>query len=250
MSTSISCPRTRMRNRSPPIRRQPRVEPHLAVEVAQAAEAGDEREPCAAAGCDVDAVGRVPVGVGQVHGARVEEVAERGLGVADGGGHDALDARRERRVPGRQRVVVVERPPGLVLAEDAVDEVGGEHDVSLLDHLTAVELERMAVAQQRIVLGGRGGEVPGLAVEEVVVLEDDPELFVARDVHQLGGARHASTSSSPGRWRAPAARGRQRPGRSATRPRGRRPRGSRAPSGSCRRCCRRPWCTRPGRSRR
>ena len=58
-----------------PFVREPRVEAEVAVEVAQAAEAGDEREPGAAAGGDVDAVGRVAVRVEQVDGAGVDEVA-------------------------------------------------------------------------------------------------------------------------------------------------------------------------------
>ena len=71
------------------------------------------------------------------------------------------------------------------------DEVGGEHDVGLLDHLVAVELERVEVQQQRVLLARRALEVPALALEEALVLEHDPERLVARHVHALGGAAPA-----------------------------------------------------------
>ena len=63
--------------------REAGAEAHVAVGVAQAAEAGHEREPGAAAGGDVDAVRGVAVEVGQVDRAGVEEVLERRVGVAD-----------------------------------------------------------------------------------------------------------------------------------------------------------------------
>ena len=63
------------------------------------------------------------------------------------------------------------------------DEVRGEHHVRLLDHLVAVELERVVVEQQRIAVLGRVVEVPALALEEALVLEDDAELVVARHIH-------------------------------------------------------------------
>ena len=142
----------------------------------------------------MDAVCGVAVRVEQVDRARVLEVAQRGLGVADRGGDHALDAGRERGVAGGQRVVVVERPPRLLLAEVVLHEVGGEHDVGLLDHLVAVELERVVVQQQRVLLRRRPREVPAFAIEEVLVLQDDAELLVARDVHVLGGTPPARRS--------------------------------------------------------
>jgi len=67
------------------------------------------------------------------------------------------------------------------------DEVGREHDVGLLDHLVAVELARVVVQQQGEPIDRRRVEVPALALEEVLVLQDDAELLVPGHVHELCG---------------------------------------------------------------
>src|SRR4051812_7702131 len=100
-----------------PAGRQARAEAELSVEVAPAAEPGDDREPGESARGDVDAVGGVAVRVGQVDGAGALEVLERGVRVADLGRDHALDAGGQRRVAGGQRVVVVERAADLVGVE-------------------------------------------------------------------------------------------------------------------------------------
>ena len=87
---------------------EPRVEAQPAVVVAHAAEPVDERAPHAAGGGDVQAVDGVAVEVGEVDEQGVEEVVEGRLVVADLGRDDRLHDRRERRVAGRDRVVVLE----------------------------------------------------------------------------------------------------------------------------------------------
>jgi hypothetical protein len=91
-------------------------------------------------------------------------------------------------VAGRHRVAEVEGPALLVRAGVVAGEVGGQHDVRLLDDLVAVELERVEVEQERVLAGRRRREVPSLALEEAAVLEHDPEGRVAQDVHGGGGA--------------------------------------------------------------
>ena len=57
------------------------------------------------------------------------------------------------------------------------------------------------VEQQRVALHRRAFEVPPLSVEEVLALEHDAELVVARHVHELGRAAPAVDLSfgQPGR---------------------------------------------------
>jgi hypothetical protein len=115
MSTSISWPRTWTRKRRRVKSPGRRGEAHLAVRVAQAGEAGDQRQPGPASGGDVDAVRGVAVRVQEVDSRGLEEVVERRIRVADLRRHHALDRRREPRVVGREGVVVVERPPLLLV---------------------------------------------------------------------------------------------------------------------------------------
>jgi hypothetical protein len=63
----------------------------------------------------VDSGVGVAAQVEQVDRGGVVEVVERGVGVADLGGDHALHGRRQARVAGGERVVVVERPPLLLL---------------------------------------------------------------------------------------------------------------------------------------
>ena len=65
----------------------------------------------------MDAVAEVPGGVGHVHGRRVDEVLLGAAVVAGVGGRDGLDALRERRVTGGERVVVGEDAPPLLARE-------------------------------------------------------------------------------------------------------------------------------------
>ena len=70
--------------------------------------------PHAAARGDVHAVADVAADVGEVDEQRLAEVLDGGVVVADLGGDDRLDARREGRVAGGERVVVVEVAPLLL----------------------------------------------------------------------------------------------------------------------------------------
>jgi len=133
----------------------------------------------------VDAVGRIARHVGQVHQEREAEVRQRVLLIADLGGDDALDARRERRVAARDAVVVVVVGALLVGVELVAQEKHGENDVGLLDHLVAVNLERVVVQEEREVAGRGRLQVPHLAVEEAGVLGMDAAPLVVGHVHRV-----------------------------------------------------------------
>ena len=62
----------------------------------------------------------------------------------------------------------------------------GKDDVGLLEHLEAVDDQRVVVHEQGPELLGGQAEVPHLAVEEEVVLGVDVQPGVERDVHPLG----------------------------------------------------------------
>ena len=108
--------------------------------------------------------------------------------MADLGGDDRLHARRQRRVVGGDRVVVVEVAALLLTREALGAQVHREHHVGLLQHLEAVDHERVVVEQQGVVVGRRVLEVPRLALEEAGVLGVDAERLVVGDEHRLGGA--------------------------------------------------------------
>src|SRR5581483_3248307 len=62
----------------------------------------------------------------------------------------------------------------------------GQHEVGLLHHLPAVEVEIGVVEEQRVVVGGRVLEVPHVVGGEQRRLRVDAELGVVGDVHRLG----------------------------------------------------------------
>jgi hypothetical protein len=168
--------------------RQPGRDGQRAVTVAHASEPEHERLPHAARGGDVHAVGRISRHVGEIHEQAEAEVVDRLVLVADLGGHDALHGRRQRRVAGREAVVVHE-VRALVLGRELVaEQVRRQHDVGLLDHLPAVDLERVVVEEERELVRRGGVEVPHLALEEPGVLGMDAALGVERHVHRLRGA--------------------------------------------------------------
>ena len=160
---------------------QPGVEGEPAVAVAHAGEAEDQGAPHAAGRGDVQAVDGVLVEVGQVDVQRLPEVVHRRLVVAHLGGDDRLHDGRQRGVAGRDRVVVLEVGLLLLGREPVAVEEHRQHDVGLLEHLEAVDDQRVVVQEQGPQLGGRAGEVPHLAVEEEVVLGVDAESLVERD---------------------------------------------------------------------
>ena len=129
----------------------------------------------------------VSVDVVEIHPGGLHEVAVGGLAVAELRGGDTLDARGQRRVTGRERVVVVEVALLLGGRELAAEQHLGQHDVGLLEHLVAVDDERVVVQQKRVVARRRAFEVPRRAVQERVVLGVDPEALVQRDAHQVCG---------------------------------------------------------------
>ena len=124
--------------------------------------------------------------VGEVEVERAVEVVEREVVVADLGRHDRLHARRQRRVAGGDRVVVVEVAALLLEREGSSPQEHRQHDVGLLQHLVAVDDERVEVEQQRVLVGRRALPVPRLEVEERGVLRVDAEFVVERDVHRVG----------------------------------------------------------------
>ncbi len=132
------------------------------------------------------AVGGVAVQVGQVDVQRLVEVAQRRVVVADLGRDDRLHARRQRGVAGGDRVVVLEVGALLLVGELVALEEQREHHVGLLEHLEAVDHQRVEVQQQRAQLGRGLRQVPDLAVEEEVVLRVDAEAVVEADGHARG----------------------------------------------------------------
>ncbi|MDF2574998.1 MAG: hypothetical protein K0S05_1910, partial [Agromyces sp.] len=169
-----------------PVVGEPRVEREDAAVVTEAAEARDQGAPHAARGGDVHAVGRVVVQVGEVDEERGTEVPDRQLVVADLGRDDRLHDRRERRVARGQRVVVLEVRALRLGGEPVALQVEREHDVGLLEHLEAVDDERVVVQQQGSAVLGGVLEVPQLLLQERGVLGVDAELLVERDVHVRG----------------------------------------------------------------
>ena len=104
----------------------------------------------------------VAVGVGEVDEQRLAEVLHGQLVVTDLGRRHRLHARRQRRVAGRDRVVVVEVAALLLERELVAAQDHRQHDVGLLEHLVAVDHERVEVEQQRVLLVRRAVEVPWL----------------------------------------------------------------------------------------
>ncbi len=123
--------------------------------------------------------------VGQVHEQRQAKVGHRPFLLTDLGGDDAVHGRRQRRVAGGERVVVVEVAPLLGEGELVAQEEHRQHDVGLLEDLVAVDHQRVVVKQQRIVIGRGRLEVPDLTLEELRVLRVDPPLLVVGHVHGL-----------------------------------------------------------------
>ena len=72
-------------------------------------------------------------------------------------------------------------------AERVSAQVQGEHEVGLLDHLLAVEVDVGEVQQQRVLLGRGVLEVPRLVLGEALGLGVDAQLLVEGDQHRLRG---------------------------------------------------------------
>ncbi len=100
--------------------------------------------------------------------------------MADLRGHDRLRPRRQRRVPHRDLLVVREVAGLLLRGEGDAPEVHGQHEVSLLHHLLAVQVEVREVQQQRVLIGSRRGEVPARVVRVPFALLVDAEARVER----------------------------------------------------------------------
>ncbi len=143
--------------------------------------------PHAAGVRHVHALSGVAMRVGQVEEQRPVEVLHCQLVVADLGRHDGLHTRRQRRVAGGDRVVEIEVAPLLVHREAFGAQEHRQHHVGLLQHLMAVDDERVVVQQQREVFGWRRLPVPRFEFEELGVLRVDPQFFVEGDEHAVGG---------------------------------------------------------------
>ena len=138
-----------------PARRQLRAEQQLLGAVAHPAEAGDHGQPGAGQRRDVQPVGGVVVAVAQVHQRGLGQVVGGQVEMPDLGGDDGLGAGRQRRVAHGQRLVVVEGARLLGQRERVAGPVQREHEVGLLDHLAAVEVEVGHVQQQRVLVLAR-----------------------------------------------------------------------------------------------
>ena len=128
---------------------------------AHPAEPGHRRDPRARQRRHVQPVAGVVLEVAEVHQRGLAEVVVGELEVADLGRHDGLDARRQRRVADGQRLVVGEVARLLLGGEAVAAQQQREHEVGLLDHLRAVELEVRDVQQQRVLEARRSPSARG-----------------------------------------------------------------------------------------
>ena len=154
--------------------------------IAHPAEPVDQAAPDPARRGNVQPVDGVAVQVHQVDVQGLMEVTQGDLVVAHLGGDDRLDDRGKSGVSRRDRVVVLEVGLLLLGGEPVTLEEECQHDVGLLEHLEAVDHQRVVVQQQGPQVAGGTGEVPRLAVEEEVVLRVDAQPGVERDGHPLG----------------------------------------------------------------
>ena len=94
-------------------------------------------------------------------------------------------------VSGRSRVALL----GLARKRSVAQQEHGQNHVGLLDHLFAIDAERMVEQQQRIALRRSVAEVPGLSVQKAVILRNDLRNS-SYGTHMLSAARlHASGSA-------------------------------------------------------
>ena len=128
----------------------------------------------------------------QVDQAGLAEVVVGELEVPDLGCHDRLGAGGQRGVSHGEWLVVGEVPRLLVVAERVAEDLHREHEVGLLDHLLAVEVEVGEVQEQGILIRPRVLEVPDLVAGEALRLRVDAERVVPRDHDLVRGV-------SPGR---------------------------------------------------
>ena len=202
--------------------------------VAHAAEARDRGDPGARQRGHVDAVAGVVLEVVEVHQRRLGHVVEGEVEVADLGGDHRLRARRQRRVAHGQRLVVGEVARLLLGGEGIAAQIQRQHQVGLLDHLLAVEVEVGVVQEEGIGVGrrvrrsptARGGCSPPTAGGRRAPRRREPS-----------SPRRRRARRRPPRVSTPSVRAMS--GKSLARGRRRRS-GSSARRGSCRRCCRRP----------
>ncbi len=132
-----------------PLTWQTGVEGEPAVAVTHAGEPEDERAPHAPGRGDVKTVDGVGVKVAEVDVDRATEVVHRRLVVADLRRDDRLHDRRQGRVTRGDRVVVLEVGSLLLGREAVAVQEHGEHDVGLLEHLEAIDHQRVVVQHQR-----------------------------------------------------------------------------------------------------
>jgi len=99
-------------------------------------------------------------------------------------GDHRLGTGRQRRVPHGERLVVREVASLLVVGEGVASQMHGEHEVGLVDHLLAIEVEVREVEQERVLVGRGGAEVPDLVTGEGLRLGVDAERIVVGDAHR------------------------------------------------------------------
>src|ERR1700742_209382 len=135
-----------------------------------AAEPGDQGCPATGQSSQVQPVRRVGGQVEQVHQGGFGGVVHRQVQVADLGSQDGLGARRQGGVPDGERLVVVEVAAFLLGGERVTAQVHGQHEIGLLHHLLAVEVEVGDVQQQRVRVGRQALEVQSRVHGEVLGL--------------------------------------------------------------------------------
>ena len=116
--------------------------------VAEPSEAVHQGVPDAAGRRDVHAVAGVAVQVGEVDEDALHEGLERAVLVADLSGDDRLDDGGQRRVAGRDRVVVLVVGALLLRRERFTCEEERKDRVSLLEYLEPVDHQRVVMQQQ------------------------------------------------------------------------------------------------------
>ena len=164
---------------------QPRREVQAVFPVPHPAEPGHQSDPAARERGQMQAVGGVLLQVVDVHQRGFAEIVVREPQMPDLGRDDRLAARRQGRVAHRQRFAVLEVPRLVPMIEGVAAQVQRQHQVRLLDHLLAVQLEVGEVQQQRVLARLRVLEVPELVLGEALGLWVHPARLVVGDEHAL-----------------------------------------------------------------
>ncbi|MNC26800.1 hypothetical protein D3C75_749450 [compost metagenome] len=168
-----------------PLLRQRRTKTQLSVILAHSAEAVHNRHPGACHCGHVQPVLGVAVDIIQIHPYRTVEVSIGSGQIADFGGDNTMNARRQGRIVSRQRLIILIIADFIGQAELIAEQEQGHDQIGLLQHLVAVDDQRVIVQQQRIFICRGPPEIPFLLAQERIILRINAQRLVKRDKHLL-----------------------------------------------------------------